>query len=233
MRNAGMQLGFTTLILLLINAALFVASWILTFRFTGQSSVLGGIDGNVLLLLGGKFRVSILLHDEWWRLITANFLHGGLLHLGFNTMSLFNLGPLAEQIFGASRFLVLYLVTGFFGFLASMFWSDALSIGASASICGLIGALYGFGRISFNAQLRSVSVRWIIGIAIFGLLFPNIDNAAHFGGLACGYGFAYLSGTPGADERKEAIWKGVSIAVALIAAAAFYMAYRNFVLATS
>ena len=233
MRSAGMQLGFTTLILLLINTALFVASWILTYRFTGQSSALGGIDGNVLLMLGGKFRISILLHDEWWRLITANFLHGGLLHLGFNSMSLFNLGPLAEQIFGTSRFLVLYLVTGSCGFLASMFWSDALSIGASAAICGLIGALYGFGRISFNTQLRSVSGRWIIVVAIFGLLAPNIDNAAHFGGLACGYGFAYLSGTPGADERKETVWKGASIAAGAITAAAFYMAYRNFVLATS
>lgn len=232
MRLAGARSSFTTMILLLINAALFVASWILTARFTGESGFLAGIDGQVLLMLGAKYRLSILLHGEWWRLITANFLHGGLLHLGFNTMSLFNLGPLAEEIFGTYRFLVLYLVTGLCGFLASTFWSDSLSIGASASICGLIGAMYGFGRINFNSQLKSVVLRWVIAIAVFGLLFPAIDNAAHFGGLVAGFGFAYVVGVPGPDSKTESIWKGVSIGAAAITAWAFFMAYRNFALAT-
>ncbi len=232
MRRAGAQVGFTTMILLLINAALFAVSWILTLRFTGDSGFLGGIDGNVLHILGAKFSLSIQLHGEWWRLITANFLHGGLLHLGFNTMSLFNLGPLAEEIFGTSRYLVLYLGSGACGFLASTLWSDSLSIGASASICGLIGAMYGFGRINTNSQLRSVALRWIIAIGIFGLLFPAIDNAAHLGGLAAGFGFAYVCGTPGRDSDREAIWRGISIGAGTVTAAAFFMAYRNFALAT-
>ncbi len=227
-RRASAQMGFTTMMLLLINAGLFVACWILTAKFSGDAGFLGGIDGKVLHMLGAKFRLSILLHDEWWRLITANFLHGGLLHLAFNTMSLFNLGPLAEQIFGTARFLVLYLATGLCGFLASTAWSDSLSIGASASICGLIGAMYGFGRISFNSQLKSVALRWVIAIAVFGLLFPRIDNAAHFGGLGAGFGLAYVVGVPGHDENRESIWKGVSIGAIAVTAWAFFMAYQNF-----
>ncbi len=228
LRLAGGSSSFTTMILLLINAALFATSWILTARFTGQSGFLAGIDGQVLLMLGAKYPLSILLHGEWWRLITANFLHAGLLHLGFNSMSLFNLGPLAEEIFGTYRFLVLYLATGLCGFLLSTFWSDSLSIGASASICGLIGAMYGFGRVSFNSQLKSVALRWVIAIAVFGLLFPAIDNAAHFGGLAAGFGFAYAFGIPGHDSNTESIWKGVAVGAVAITAWAFFMAYRNF-----
>ena len=233
MRRMAGQGSFTTMILLLINAALFAASWILTERFGGGGGFLGGIDGRVLLILGAKYKLSILLHDEWWRLVTANFLHGGLLHLAFNTMSLFNLGPLAEEIFGTYRFLVLYLATGLSGFLLSTFWSDSLSIGASASICGLIGAMYGFGRISFNSQLRSVALRWVIAIAVFGLLVPAIDNAAHFGGLAAGFGFAYLFGDSRSDPGSESLWKGVSVACIAITAWAFFMAYRNFAAATA
>ncbi len=232
-RRAGSQVGFTTMILLLINAGLFAASWILTMRLVGSSGFLGSIDGNVLHMLGGKFSFSIQVRGEWWRLITANFLHGGLLHLGFNSMSLFNLGPLAEEIFGTSRYLVLYLATGFCGFVASTFWSDSLSIGASASICGLIGAMYAFGRINSMSQLRSVALRWIVAIAIFGVLFSGIDNAAHLGGLAAGFGFAYLCGSPGRDSDREAIWRGISIGAGAVTVAAFFFAYQNFASATS
>ncbi len=231
--RAGAQVGFTTMILLLVNAALFAVSWILSTRFAGSSDFLGSIDGQVLHMLGAKFSLSIQLHGEWWRLITANFLHGGLLHLAFNTMSLYNLGPLGEEIFGTSRYIVLYLATGFCGFALSTVWSNSLSIGASASICGLIGALYAYGRINPNSPLRSVALRWIIAIGVFGLLFPAIDNAAHLGGLAAGFGFAYVCGSPGHDGDKEAIWKGIAIGAAGIAAVAFFFAYRNFSLATS
>ena len=232
MSMAGMQVGFTTIILLLINAALFVASLILTIRFAGETGMLANIDGQVLLMMGGKFKLSILIYGEWWRLLTANFLHGNLMHLGFNMMALYNLGPIAEDIFGTPRFLVFYLATGCCGFVASTMWSDGLSIGASASICGLIGALYGFGRRNFNSHLQSVTKRWIIVIAIFGILVPAIDNAAHLGGLLAGLGFGYFGGTPGQDPGRESIWKGASIGVVTLAVAAFFLAYRNLTLAT-
>ena len=232
-KRTGGQIGFTTTILLLINAGLFAVSWILTARLAGGSDLLGSIDGSVLHLLGGKFRPSILLHGEWWRLITANFLHGGLMHIAFNTMSLFNLGTVAEEVFGTARFLVLYLATGACGFVASTFWSSSLSIGASASICGLLGAMYAYGRISFNPHLQSIGKRWIIFIAIFGFLFPAIDNAAHFGGLLAGFGLAYVCGTPGHDKRREDLWRGLAIALCVVTLFAFAQAYGSFSAATS
>lgn len=233
LRTAGLQFGFTTKILLLVNAGIFAASFILTVKSSGDAGFLGGIDGQVLHMLGAKFRLSILLESQWWRLITANFLHGSVLHLAFNSMSLFNLGPLAEQVFGTSRFVVLYLATGLAGFLASTYWSSSLSIGASAAICGLIGALYGFGRLGVNSQLKSVALRWMIAIAAFGLFFPGIDNAAHFGGLATGFALAYAVGVPGPDETKESIWKGASVGALAVTVWAFAMAYRNFAVATA
>jgi len=233
MSMAGSQVGFTTIILLLINAALFVTSLILTIRLAGETGMLANIDGQVLLMMGGKFRLSILLYGEWWRLLTANFLHGGLMHIAFNSMSLFNLGTIAEEVFGTARYVSLYLVTGICGFVVSMMWSNSLSIGASASICGLIGAMYAYGRISFNSQLQSVGKRWILFIAIFGFLFPAIDNAAHFGGLVSGFGFTYLCGIPSHDRDKETVWKGVALVAVAATLVAFYFAYRNFALATA
>ena len=232
-RRAGTQIGFTTTILLLINAGIFAASWILTTRLAGGSDLLGSIDGSVLLMLGGKFSPSILLHGEWWRLVTANFLHGGLMHIAFNTMSLFNLGRVAEEVFGTPRFIVLYLATGVSGFIASTLWSTSLSIGASASVCGLLGALYAYGRISFNSQLQSIGKRWIIFIAIFGFLFPAIDNAAHFGGLVAGFGLAYVCGIPGADKTKEGLWRGLASGLSVVTLFAFAQAYLSFSAATS
>lgn len=228
LRGLSTQLSFTTLILLLLNVAIFVASWILSFRYTGDIDLLGGIDAEVLHLLGAKFRFSITMQGEWWRVITANFLHGGLLHLAFNTMSLFNLAPLAEQLFGTSRFIVIYFFTGIFGFVASTVWTDSLSIGASASICGLVGALYAMGRIGSNSALRSLAQRWIIGIAIFGFLFPAIDNAAHLGGLVCGFVCAYVSGVDGRSVDDDSLWAGMACGMTIVVAIAFFLAYRSF-----
>lgn len=226
------QAIFTTAIIMLINAGLFAATWILTTRFNSQASFLGGVDGRVLHMLGAKEYASILYGGDWWRLITASFLHGGLMHLAFNSMALFQLGPLCEQIFGTPRYVVIYVVSGVAGYLASLFWTPALSIGASASICGLLGALYAYGRMSNNTMIASSTTRWIVFLAIYGVLVDHIDNAAHAGGLVGGFALAYLAGTPSVSDEKETIWQGAATVVALISAAAFFLAYQNFAAAT-
>ena len=222
------QASFTTSIIMLINAGLFAATWILTTRLNGQGGFLGGIDGRVLHILGAKEYAGIMFRGEWWRLITACFLHGGLMHLAFNSLALYQLGPLCEQIFGTQRYVVIYILSGISGYLASLFWTPALSIGASASICGLLGALYAHGRISRNPLIESAAKRWIIGIAIFGFIAAHIDNAAHAGGLVGGFALAYAADTPGLSEDREKIWRGAAIVVGFVVAAAFLLAYRNF-----
>jgi rhomboid protease GluP len=115
---------FTTIVILVINAGLFVATM---------------LNGS-LIELGGSFRAAIRL-GQFWRLITAGFLHGGLLHIGMNSWVLFDVGSQVEEIYGASRMLAIYFVATVVGFYASSLWQAGLSVGASAGIMGLIGAM--------------------------------------------------------------------------------------------
>lgn len=218
---------FTTLIILLINGALFAATLLMSLERPGGS--LWSVDGYVLYYFGAKEGVSILAAHQWWRLVTAGFLHGGVLHILMNSWALFDLGAQAEETYGTSRFLVFYLGSSAAGFLASSYWSRALSIGASAAIFGLIGAMIAYGRrnrTSLAQDMKAVYARW----AIYGLLFslmPGIDMAAHLGGLAAGFALAYVADTPG-PRSFDWFWKGAAGLAVLITAASFLMAWLNF-----
>src|SRR5262249_39655424 len=135
---------------------------------------------------GAKVRGAIR-EGQWWRLVTAGFLHGGLLHIGMNSWVLFDVGAQVEQIYGASRMLVIYFVATIGGFYLSYLWTANPSVGASAAIMGLIGAMIALSvhhRSAVTAAIRSTYIRWVIYILLMGLL-PGIgvDNAAHVGGL--------------------------------------------------
>ncbi len=233
MSAARPSMGFTTMVIMLVCGCLFVISWVLTTRMSGEVSLMGGIDGRALVLLGAKFGPAIGIYGEWWRLITANFLHGGLMHIGFNMMSLYTLGPLAENMFGTSRYVVLYVAAGVCGFLASTLYSSSVSIGASASICGLIGAMYTYGRKHLQSHIQAMARGWIIAIAIFGFFFPNIDNAAHLGGLLAGAAFGMVCPIPGQQPQTEAMWKMASIATGCLTAGALLLAYLSFTQSTA
>jgi rhomboid protease GluP len=148
---------------------------------------------------------------QWWRLVTAGFLHGGLLHILMNCWVLFDLGAQVEDIYGASRMWVIYLVSSVFGFYVSMVWNPAApSVGASAALFGLIGAMIALGvrhRNPMGAAIRGMYIRW----AVYGLIFsliPGIDMAAHIGGIVAGFGVGYLAGAPGPeDAASEPIWR--------------------------
>jgi rhomboid protease GluP len=218
----------TTAILLLLNFAIFSATLILTYKVEGQMIGFGGVNSDVLLAFGAKFGPRILRGGEWWRLVTAGFLHAGVFHILMNSWVLLDLGPRVEDIFGTPRFLVIYLVSSIFGFLASMLWSPyTLSIGASAAACGLIGAMMAHARQSGNSGLWSAYLQWIILIAVIGFLPGfSIDNAAHFGGFGAGYGLAYLARTPRIASPVESLWKAAAGFAVVITAASFLLAYQ-------
>src|SRR5271163_3434796 len=132
---------FTTLMIMLINTGLYIATLLHTSRSGG-----GGMDpdAQTLFLFGAKYGPAIMA-GQWWRLITAGFLHGGILHILMNMWVLFDLGAQAEEAYGTSRFLVIYLFSSVAGFYLSYLMTPSLSIGASAAICGLIGAMIAFG----------------------------------------------------------------------------------------
>jgi rhomboid protease GluP len=151
-----------------------------------------------------------------------------------NSWVLFDLGAQVEDVYGASRLIVVYFMATVFGFLLSTFWTAALSVGASAGIMGLIGAMIALGvrnrNSSAGAAMRGMYVRWAVYVFIFGLLPGlNIDNAAHLGGLAAGFGVAYIAGTPRVETAwSERLWRGAAAACVAITAGCFLMMYLWF-----
>jgi membrane associated rhomboid family serine protease len=189
-----------TYAMLSICCVMYVLSLIITMKLQGFGAPqgglmnLGGISTQVNFRLGASLRMfgysdqpGDLLQP--WRLITAIFLHGSLLHIGFNMWVLMDIGPVVEDLYGSARYFFLYIATGAVGYVASSL-RGSLSVGASGAILGLIGVLLAAttGRKNPAAQaLRSSLIRWVIYIGVLGFIMPGTDNAAHFGGLAAGY----------------------------------------------
>jgi rhomboid protease GluP len=217
-----------TSVMVIANLALYVISWYMTqnseaAQLYGAPSM-GGIDGTVLMRLGAK--APYILAGQWWRLVTAMFLHAGLLHIGMNMWCLVDLGPEVESLFNTTKFIVFYLVTGILGFVLSLWWSPfGMSVGASGAITGLIGVLIGasFHHGHMGKEYRSQLWRWLIYIAIFGIFF-HADNAAHFGGLASGLALGYLipEGEP-STRPSENLWNTLAVLSVLIIAGSFAM----------
>ncbi len=154
---------------------------------------------NSLILLGGTGTIPIGQYHMWWSLLSANYLHGGILHIFFNMVALWQIGPLVVQEYGAYRMLAIYTLSGVGGFLVSYLAGVPLTIGASAAICGLIGATLYFGKSrggQYGQMIYQQILGWVIAIFAFGFLVPgmNINNWAHGGGLACGVLAGYLLG---------------------------------------
>jgi rhomboid protease GluP len=228
------QARFTTMMILLINAGFFLATVLYSSRTTGHFGF--DLDNRTLFDFGAKegqaifgpgvLIDSVLAQGQWWRLITAGFLHGGLLHILMNSWVLFDLGVAVEASYGTSRYLVIYFISTITGYLASCWWAPAaLSIGASAGIFGLIGAMIALGirdRSSRAVAMRNMYLRWAVYMLIFGLLpFFAIDNAAHIGGGIGGFIVGYLAGTPRFSRATEGFWRAASAGAMIITALAF------------
>jgi len=182
-----------TVAILIANIVMFAAELMGTMQAGGLGglSILWGMNSEVLYRLGANDLGSLLLLHQWYRLITAMFLHGGLIHIGFNMMVFLDLGPIVEEVYGSARYLFLYVVTGAVSFFASAL-ARHFSIGASGAIMGLIGVLIAITTKrggAYMRELRSRLISWVITIFAIGLLFGGLrtDHWAHAGGLAAGY----------------------------------------------
>jgi rhomboid protease GluP len=209
------------------NVALYAISWYLTQNLAAAelnaAPALGGIDNRVLIRLGAKYG-PYMVAGQWWRLVTAVFLHAGLIHIAMNLWCLFDLGPAVESLFSTTKFIFFYLVAGVAGFVLSFLWSPfGVSIGASGAILGLIGVLIGasFHHGLLGRDTRSQLWRWVIYILIFGIFFA-VDNAAHIGGLGVGLLFGYLvpEGEP-TTRASENLWNALAVLSVLVIAGSF------------
>lgn len=175
-----------------------VIIWVIMKIISG-GSITGSISGEVLVLFGANYGPFILQQEEIWRLFTAIFLHVSILHLFFNAMALYSLGLEMERLYGPDRFIIIYILSGLFGNLASLALrgSELLSVGASGAVFGIIGttlAYFLLHRETFGqlGRQRVTNTLVVIGFNLFlGFTIPGIDNMAHIGGLIAGFALGY------------------------------------------
>jgi rhomboid protease GluP len=225
-----------TLLFLLLNAGFWIASVMISSN-QGNGNALMGLDTRTLILLGAKWRPEIVFSGQWWRLLTAGFLHGGLVHLFMNGMSLYQIGRHCEDFLGPARLFLIYIFSTVAGFGLSLLISPgSLSVGASAAIAGLVGAMYASSRFpgSPTAQGKKLYGYWTLGLLLFGFLGNlseqmRIDNAAHIGGWLGGYLLVTLAGFPGPNRStRETVLKVLMGVAVLIALLSFWKMYLFF-----
>ena len=229
LRSLGNDLGFVQFVIW-TSSALYVVSLILSRGNIGGSGLFSILSPSVpsLFLLGASGAVPVFLYDRWWTVVSASWLHGSLLHIVFNMMWVRDLGPVAADVYGAGRMIIIYTVAGICGFALSsvaggymvplpLLRGAQFTIGASASIFGLLGALVYYGRRTGSQLVRGQAVRYAVILFVFGLIMPGIDNYAHAGGFAGGY-LAALWLDPLRPERIDHII-GALVCLLLSAAA--------------
>ena len=183
------------------------------------------LSGINLIILGGNYRLAVL-SGEYWRLFTSMFMHASLLHIIFNMYALNIIGSQLESFFGKAKFLTIYIVSGITGGLLSILFSDYVSVGASGSIFGLLGALLYFGyhyRVYLENVIRSQIIPLIIMNLAIGFLFAGIDNAAHIGGLIGGILTASAVGVKNKSTNQDKINGYIMLAIYVV-----FLIYMNF-----
>ena len=193
-------------VIIAVNVGMYLISILFNPRATGLSlnplTFLSPSDTS-LLLLGATGTVPIDKYHRLWTLVSASFLHGGILHIFFNMAALRQLGFVVNREFGVYRMFVIYTVSGIIGFWVSYLAGIAFTIGASASVCGLVGALLYYGKSRggiYGRNLYRQIFMWVVFLFIFGLIVPGINNWGHGGGILAGIIFGYLLGY---QEKKR------------------------------
>lgn len=211
LRQFGNDLGFVPMVMG-GSVLMFALSLLLTAKTSsgGMGGGLMGLSGYALEALGASGAGPLVRDGRWWTILSATWLHGSLIHIFFNMMSLRNIGPDMVSIIGPARTIIIYVVGGAVGFLASsLMGSDTaieiiaslplplfilrklvgagLTVGASASLFALLGALMHYGRKSGSSLIHGQAMQWAFVMFLYGLFMPGIDNWAHAGGFAGGY----------------------------------------------
>ena len=162
------------------NIGFYVLALLLNIRGTTVSSnpfALLSPDTGSLLLLGAAGTYPIAQFGRWWTLVSANYLHGSILHILFNMFALRYLGVLVIEEYGAYRMFIIYTLGGIVGFSASYLAGVPLTIGASAAICSLLGAILYFGKSRGGAYGQIIFRQiggWAVGIFLFGFFQINL-----------------------------------------------------------
>ena len=242
LRSLGNDLGFVSLVIWgcggLYVVSLLLSGGAIGFGAGGLLNILAP-SGQSVFLLGASGALPVFSYHRWWTIFSAGWLHGNLLHVAFNMMWVRDLGPVVADVYGAGRMVIIYTVAGACGFLASsiaavylpplpLLRGAQLTLGASASIFGLLGALVYYGRRTGSHLVRSHALRYAVILGFFGLIMPGVDNIAHGGGFAGGYVAARLL-DPLKPERIDHIMIAlVCLAIVVMSIAASVITGLNF-----
>lgn len=233
LRRLGSDMGFVPLV---IGASSIV--YALTLLASGRDLQIFGGGFNILspsntalFIFGASGAYPVFGVGAWWTVLSATWLHGGLLHILFNMMWVRDIGPATADVIGPGRTIIIYVLSGVCGFLLSsvagryfppipFMQGASFTVGASASIFGLLGALFHYGRKSGSSLIHGQAKQWAIILFIYGLIMPGIDNFAHAGGFIGGYGISAFF-NPLTRERGDHILVALLCLVATFLAIAY------------
>jgi membrane associated rhomboid family serine protease len=211
-RKLGRDLGFVQIV---IGGSVFLYLAMLAVDPSGIR--MGGLfnlaapSGEALLRFGASGALPVFLLDRWWTLLAAGWLHAGLLHIGFNIYWVRFLAPETAEMYGAARMVLIYTISTVTGFAMSSAWNYLtgnpfhLTVGASAPILGLLGALLYYGRRTGSQAIKRFAWSYAAFMIVFGFLMARVDNWAHIGGFAGGY-LAGLLLNPMKPERGNHVF---------------------------
>jgi rhomboid protease GluP len=201
LRSLGQDLGFVPFV-----TGACIVLYGLTLVFSGPSVMRGGLfsflgpSPTSLLMFGAAGSIPVFGFDRWWTVLSAAWLHGGLLHIFFSVLWIRQLAPTVGELYGPGRMVIIYTIAAIVGFTASSTAGELLgflpirflqgaqlTVGASAPIFGLLGALVYYGKRTGSSMVHNQAWTWAIAMFVFGLIMPGIDNYAHAGGFAGGY----------------------------------------------
>jgi rhomboid protease GluP len=231
--RAGEKSGgesFFSMLLLAINVVVFVMMAVVDLSSGVEGvSIMNPASPSVLDDFGVRI-IPAIQHGEWWRLVTPNFLHLGLMHLMFNSLALYNVGPQVEALYGSQKFILIYLGTGIISNIVD-FSFGIQGAGASGALFGLIGLLAVYGHRqggTFGNALRRQMLIWAAFGIVLGFMF-GWDNYAHIGGFIAGAAMAYaITAEEPTIARSALIWNITAIACALVVVASFAMVAKNY-----
>lgn len=218
LRRFGNDMGFVPLVV--YGCVVLYAAMLLMTIALGGDVMGGGLMAllspatPVAIAFGASGAAPVFYNGMWWTVLSAGWLHGGALHILFNMMWVRQLGPATADIYGAGRMVIIYTIASVAGFFLSsvagyylrampVFFlrGGDLTLGASAPIFGLLGALVYYGRRGGSSFVGGQALQYALVLFIFGLFMPGVDNYAHAGG----FGGGYLAGAWLDPLKKERI----------------------------
>ncbi|MBM3818716.1 MAG: rhomboid family intramembrane serine protease [Acidimicrobiia bacterium] len=225
LRALGGDMGFVPFVIGAC-AVLYVLSLVASQGQIGMGGLFSLLSPSqrALFLFGASGSIPVFALDRWWTVLSAGWLHGGALHILFNMMWVRQLAPATADLYGPGRMVIIYTTAGVAGFALSSFAGafvpnilflrgGQFTVGASASIFGLLGALVHYGRRGGSRMVGSEALSYALMLGVFGFIMPGVDNYAHAGGFGGGWLAARVL-----DPLKPERIDHIAIAVVCLAA---------------